>query len=253
MSLPELAAFEAARAQGFSEAAIVTAQGLDQNKLRPALTQWKITLAGDAALRATYEIELAQAEDRLTRRVPPLDENLEAWVAFLAAYAAHPAPFTLLRDLGLALPDLSRLGRLWARRLDAAPALRDRAARLAADGPPRALPAVRPAEPILVPPKVARPEPPTTVPAPPPRVEPEPRLPPPALTLEQHASLTVELAMAPDKRAEILARYRITPEQKSELDRHYERLVQRDASKHAAWHAAYRTYHAWLVSTGPRP
>ncbi|MDI3292050.1 hypothetical protein QHF83_52555, partial [Polyangium sp. 15x6] len=160
MSLPELAAFEAARAQGFSEAAIVTAQGLDRNKLRAALARWKITLAGDDVLRATYEVELAQAEDRLTRRVPPLDENLEAWVAFLAAYAAHPAPFALLRDLGLALPDLSRLGRLWARRLDAAPALRDRAARLAAEDPPRALPAVRPAEPVLVPPKLAPPAPP---------------------------------------------------------------------------------------------
>ncbi|MDC3958400.1 hypothetical protein KEG38_31380 [Polyangium jinanense] len=253
MSLPELAAFEAARAQGFSEAAIVTAQGLDRNKLRAALAQWKITLAGDTALRATYEVELAQAEDRLTRRVPPLDENLEAWVAFLAVYAAHPAPFVLLRDLGLALPDLSRLGRLWARRLDAAPALRDRAARLTAETPPRALPAIRPAEPVLVPPKLARSEPPARASATPPRAEPEPRLPPPLLTLEQHASLTVELAMAPDKRPEILARYRLTPEQTFELDRHYERLVQTDASKHAAWHAAYRAYHAWLVSTGGRP
>ena len=236
MSLPELAAFEAARAQGFAVPAIVEAQGLEGRRLKAALLQWKITLAADEELRATYEVELARAEDRLTRRVPPLDESLEAWVAFLAAYVAHPAPFVLLRDLGLALPDLSRLGRLWARRLDATPALRDHAARLAEDDPPRALPAVRPAEPVLVPPKPARTPPP-----------------PPPLTLEQHASLTVELAMAPDKGPAILARYRITPAQKEQLDLHYERLVREDPQKHAAWHAAYRAYHAWLVSNRPRP
>ncbi len=87
-------------------------------------------------------------------------------------------------------------------------------------------------------------------------VPPKPGLPPPLrplLTLEQHASLTVELAMAPERRAEILARYRITPEQKDPLDRHYERLTQEDPEQRAAWHAAYRAYHAWLISTGPRP
>ena len=70
----------------------------------------------------------------------------------------------------------------------------------------------------------------------------------PALTLEQHASLAVELAAAPEKTAETLARYRLTPEARAELDAHYREKIAASAETRAAWERAYHSYHAWLAA-----
>jgi len=75
----------------------------------------------------------------------------------------------------------------------------------------------------------------------------------PELTLEQHASLCVEIAMSPDRSAEALARYRLTPEAKARLDQRYREQVAAREEVRAAWNAAYQTYHAWLLANrGPR-
>jgi hypothetical protein len=70
----------------------------------------------------------------------------------------------------------------------------------------------------------------------------------PPLTLEQHASLAVELAAAPEKTAETLARYRLTPEARAELDAHYREKIAASAEARAAWERAYHSYHAWLAA-----
>ena len=70
----------------------------------------------------------------------------------------------------------------------------------------------------------------------------------PALTLEQHASLAVELAASPEKTAETLARYRLTPEARAELDAHYREKIAASAETRAAWERAYHSYHAWLAA-----
>jgi hypothetical protein len=70
----------------------------------------------------------------------------------------------------------------------------------------------------------------------------------PPLTLEQHASLAVELAASPERTAETLARYRLTPEARAELDAHYREKITASAETRAAWERAYQSYHAWLAA-----
>ncbi len=71
----------------------------------------------------------------------------------------------------------------------------------------------------------------------------------PSLTLEQHASLAVELAAAPEKTAETLARYHLTPGARAALDAHYREKITASAETRAAWERAYQSYHAWLAAT----
>lgn len=71
----------------------------------------------------------------------------------------------------------------------------------------------------------------------------------PSLTLEQHASLCVELAVQPDRSAETLSRYRVTPMQKALTDRHYRERFAREAGLRARWDAAYRAYREWYIGT----
>jgi hypothetical protein len=74
-------------------------------------------------------------------------------------------------------------------------------------------------------------------------------LPEPSLTLEQHASLCVELATNPERAPEIFARYRLTPDTKAQLDEHYRKLVSASPEARLAWNQAYKTYHEWLSSS----
>jgi hypothetical protein len=70
----------------------------------------------------------------------------------------------------------------------------------------------------------------------------------PPLTLEQHASLVVELAAAPESTAATLARYRLTPEARAELDAHYREKIAGSADTRAAWDRAYHSYFTWLAA-----
>lgn len=72
------------------------------------------------------------------------------------------------------------------------------------------------------------------------------------LTLQQYASLFVELAMAPDRAAQILARYRLTPQQRESLDGHFQGRFAADPGLRAEWEQACATYRAWLVTQAPR-
>ena len=76
--------------------------------------------------------------------------------------------------------------------------------------------------------------------------------PAPALTLEQHASMTAEISMAPERGLAILQRYRLTPESKRAVDEHYRSRVAADPAVREAWTRAYHAYHAWLSQTGGR-
>ena len=75
----------------------------------------------------------------------------------------------------------------------------------------------------------------------------------PELTLEQYASLCAELAMRPERAAEVLARYRQTAESRARLDQHYRARVEGSPEVRAAWERAYQAYYEWLKrSGGPR-
>ena len=67
---------------------------------------------------------------------------------------------------------------------------------------------------------------------------------PPALTLEQHASMTVDIAAAPEHALEVLARYRLTPDAKRAVDEYYRALMAADPGVKDAWHRACQTYRA---------
>jgi hypothetical protein len=71
----------------------------------------------------------------------------------------------------------------------------------------------------------------------------------PPLTLEQHASLACEIAAAPERALETLARYRITPAQKVSCDQYFAALFARDPSLRARWEEAKRTYADFLASS----
>jgi hypothetical protein len=76
--------------------------------------------------------------------------------------------------------------------------------------------------------------------------------PPPAnvdpggLTLEQHASLCAELVRAPTQTAEILSRYRVTPERKAEMDRFWKARFAAEPALEKKWYEAYHLYFAFL-------
>jgi hypothetical protein len=71
----------------------------------------------------------------------------------------------------------------------------------------------------------------------------------PTLSLEQHASLTAEIALAPERALETIARYGLTPEAKRAVDEHYRVMVAANDKVREAWNQAYQAYGAWLAKT----
>lgn len=72
----------------------------------------------------------------------------------------------------------------------------------------------------------------------------------PTLTVEQYASLCVDLELAPGGSAEALRRYGVTPEGKRALDEGFGRVFAEQPSRHAAFEHAKATYRAWLTRGG---
>ena len=70
----------------------------------------------------------------------------------------------------------------------------------------------------------------------------------PLLTLEQHASLCCELAEAPERALEVLARYQVMPAEKHAADQHYAARFESQPAVRTAWDAAYATYRAWWLA-----
>jgi len=77
---------------------------------------------------------------------------------------------------------------------------------------------------------------------------PEP-IPPTGLSLEQYASLCVELADEPARSGDILRRYRVIAEQQKELDDYWQARMAADPSLWSAFNRACGSYKAWLTST----
>ena len=123
VTLPLYAAVQAAVTEGFARPEVLAIEGISEGAWAAAELGYRRRLSADESARAEYREALAGAEDRLSRRVSPLAEDIAAWVAFLDAYSAHPAPFELLQKSRLGLNDVSRLGRIWARRIEEDPEL----------------------------------------------------------------------------------------------------------------------------------
>ncbi|HRI63236.1 MAG TPA: hypothetical protein PK156_03340 [Polyangium sp.] len=159
VSLVQLAAIAAARAQGFPLEEILNAEGLEMDAYRAADIEYKCRLADSGErerLTAAYQAELSRAEDRLQRQISPLDDDIESWVRFLGTYGEQSSPAEWLTALGLTSTDLSRLSRIWEKRLDTDVALGKRAEKLAKQKRPYDISSLRVALAKLVPSPLAK-------------------------------------------------------------------------------------------------
>jgi hypothetical protein len=59
----------------------------------------------------------------------------------------------------------------------------------------------------------------------------------------------VELAMAPDRSSEILARYHVTAELKVRADNYWKAKMDEEPETRKAWEHAYGVYRTWLMQT----
>jgi hypothetical protein len=193
-----------------------------------ARAAWSIAIASDRELFALYGARLAAAEDRLARTVAPIDADLPAWMGFLAAYGAHPAPNELLRSRQLRLPDLSRLSRRWARRMEAEPALRDEAKRLRDRGEIVAVvPALTLGESDLAAlAGRARSEAPAAAPT---NARAAPAFDPDELTLDRYAALLAELEAYPASERAALASFGLTASDLARTRARYDAALAADA------------------------
>jgi hypothetical protein len=137
ISLEQYAGVTAAVDDGIPLGDVLASEGIAPDAWPAAARAWKVRAAkagSDGAVLVALREKRAVAEDCLARRVSPVDSELAAWMSFLRAYAAHAAPFELLRAAGLGLNDMARLQRRWAKRMAAEPKLEREAADLAKSG-----------------------------------------------------------------------------------------------------------------------
>lgn len=134
VTLEQYAGVSAAIIEGFPLPTVLESEGLDARAWPRASLGWSQRLAKDGAggpLATAYRDTLAFARGWLGRRVAPLDDDLGAWMAFLNAWSAHPAPFDLLAQMDISPSDVTRIQGAWAQRLEKDEALQKQALDLA--------------------------------------------------------------------------------------------------------------------------
>lgn len=87
---------------------------------------------------------------------------------------------------------------------------------------------------------------------PPPLPAPSAEPPPGGLSLQQFASLCVELEVVPNEADEILRRYRITAEQRTVIDTDWQGRIAADPRVRTVFDQAYAAYKAWFVASRRR-
>lgn len=141
---------EAARLDGIADGAVLAWLGVGEAAFARVEEAWAErldeALAGGPApadgvgepFDEVYEDLLGQALARWARPVPPLDRDVESWIAYLRHAQLADDPGELARKLGLSPGDEVRLARLWRARTGA-PDIAARA-QSAMDGPLGPLP-----------------------------------------------------------------------------------------------------------------
>jgi hypothetical protein len=134
VTVEQYAGVNAAVLEGFGLPEILASEGLDEAMWPRSAVGWSARIAKvgiEGSLSKTYQERLAFAQEWLGRRIEPLSGDLEAWFGFLGAWSAHPAPFDLLKDLGLQATDIARVQGAWTRRIEADEKLRKRVVEVA--------------------------------------------------------------------------------------------------------------------------
>jgi hypothetical protein len=122
MTLTEYAFLRAGLADGLAVEALLGFLRLDADAWGEAEDAWEervLDAVGDmdAALLDALDARMADARTHWTRRVPPLDEDLRAWLAFLQAWQSAPEPADFLERMHLGTAELAYLHRLWSERM----------------------------------------------------------------------------------------------------------------------------------------
>ncbi|MFO0588533.1 MAG: hypothetical protein U0441_13375 [Polyangiaceae bacterium] len=145
VSLAQYAGIQTAVSLGFPLDQALANERLSAKKWERCRAAWAGRLAREGhggALSSALRDKQVEAAKWLGRRIAPLEDDLTAWMGFLGAYAAEPAPSALLNRLGLRDDDVKRLVLAWKRRMDEDEALAKRATELAKKAP-RAVPSVQ--------------------------------------------------------------------------------------------------------------
>ena len=100
-------------------------------------------------LTETLDEAMRAARTTWSRRIPPIDTDLRAWLDFFRAWAAADAPMALLEANGLRATDIHRLNQHWSDKLATDEALRNEALAILAS-PPGPTPAPKAESPRLL-------------------------------------------------------------------------------------------------------
>jgi hypothetical protein len=123
VSLAQYAAVRAGLLEGLTLDVVLAGAGVKPSRFSRAEDAWDERLAesggGDGVLLRMFDAYLADAQDRYRRPIPPLDDDLRAWLDFVRCWAKHEEPTALLRQLGLRTNDMVRLHRAWMFKLAA--------------------------------------------------------------------------------------------------------------------------------------
>ncbi|HHH29708.1 MAG TPA: hypothetical protein ENK57_15370, partial [Polyangiaceae bacterium] len=249
--LEQVAAVHAASAEGFDLDEVLAVEQLPKRAWFEAELSWKRRVVEREETFAAYEEALKAHQERLARRVVPIDEDVEAWVTFLRLYDDHDEPFAWLADLGLELPDLSRLSRRWTSRFEAEPRLAKKATKLAkklekraAAGKAIVLDPISVGERALVPSSFAGSyEPPASHSGVAGADAPDAAVPVPVMGLDRYAALTAELrAVHESGRDGVLARFGLDEGAARDVDEAWRARLDSDDELRADFRALVRHY-----------
>jgi hypothetical protein len=250
----------------------------------------------DRGLADAYAEHLTAARAQVIRPLPPLDEDLRAWLDFMCAFGAGGDALGFLAARGMTESDVFRLLSIWKERL------KDEAVRKQYDeiagSPPGPAPEVRPEPPRLDPSKAAAAPPlvaappaaPADVPAPeaqptpppfsmplpvpeaatsqtvipPPNLQPPPpsvvppassSAPPPdtRLMLMSYASMVAEIAVAPEQKESVFAKYGLSdPALRDTERRAWRARLEANPEEFEEWEKSYQHFYQHFASLRAR-
>jgi hypothetical protein len=152
VSLAQYAAVQAGLGESFELDEMLAHAAIDPAAWPAAEDAWSDALLEgleqENGVHEAFDEHLAAAQDRFGRRVPPIDEDLTAWLDFVRRWAADPEPVALLDRLSIGSTDVVRLHRSWSRRFALDPTLAQQALGIL-DREPGELPVLRPEPRVL--------------------------------------------------------------------------------------------------------
>lgn len=146
ITLEQLAGISAALAEKLALSDVLAQEQVAEAAFRAAQPIWRQRIADSMETQLAYMEKLRVAEDCLARKLTPIEDDAAAWVGLLAAMATSLDQAEWMRQLGITMTDVGRLGRLWKRRMQADPAVAAQLAELAKNPQPLAGVAAEPIE-----------------------------------------------------------------------------------------------------------